>query len=263
MLGHGEGGQRDAETGTRRLVHLAVAKGDFGTFDKDRVASLIQLRMTFFVALGGDDARLDHFPVEVVSFTGALADTGEDGESTVRFRDVVDQLHDDDGLADAGTTEHAALAALEQRANEVDDLDPGRQHFRVGGLLGEGGSGTVDRGTEVDVREWHVFVHKVTGDVENPAEHLLSNRHRNRLAEIRQGHASLETVRGGHGDRPHPAVAKVLLDFQHELDVHAVEDVLNLQRVVNFRQLGGFGEIGVDDGADDLDDGSLVAHGKK
>jgi hypothetical protein len=53
----------------------------------------------------------------------------------------------------------------------------------------------------------------------------------------------------------------VLLHFEHELGVHAVEDVLDLQRVVNFRQLGGLGEVGVDDGADDLDDGSGVAHG--
>jgi hypothetical protein len=81
--------------------------------------------MAFFVLLGGDDAGLDHFPVEVVAFTGALAHAGEDGETAVRLGDVVDELHDDDGLADAGTAEHAALAALEQRADEVDHLDAG------------------------------------------------------------------------------------------------------------------------------------------
>jgi hypothetical protein len=37
--------------------------------------------------------------------------------------DVVDELHDDDGLADAGAAEQADLAALQVRLEQVDDLD--------------------------------------------------------------------------------------------------------------------------------------------
>ena len=263
MLGHGEGGERDAETGARRLVHLTVAKRNLRAFREDRVAAVVEFRMALFVLLGGDNAGLDHFPVKVVAFTGPLTDTGEDGETPVCFRDVVDELHDDDGLADAGTTEHAAFATLEQRADEVDDFDTRGENFGVSGLLGQRGSGTVDRRAEIRIGDRHVFVHEVAGDVEDPAENLLSNRNRDRLAEVGEGHAALETVRGGHGDRTHPTVAQMLLHFEHELGIHAVEDVLDLQRVVNFRQLGCLGEVGVDDGADDLDDSSLVAHGKK
>jgi hypothetical protein len=89
---------------------------------------------------------------------------------------------------------------------------------------------------------------------------LLADGHGDGLAGIGDGHAALETIRGGHGHRAQPSVAKVLLHFEDELGVHAVEDVLDLQSVENFRQLGGLGEVGVDDGADDLDDGSGVAH---
>ena len=46
--------------------------------------------------------------------------------------DVVDQLHDDDGLADAGTAEQADLAALQIRLEQVDDLDPGLEHLLLG-----------------------------------------------------------------------------------------------------------------------------------
>jgi hypothetical protein len=37
----------------------------------------------------------------------------------------VDQLHDDDRLADAGATEQADLAAARVWLEEVDDLDAG------------------------------------------------------------------------------------------------------------------------------------------
>lgn len=76
--------------------------------------------------------------VEVIAFTGALADAGEDGETALLHRDVVDELHDDDGLADAGAAEGADLAALHEGTDQVDDLDAGAEEFGGGGLLGEG-----------------------------------------------------------------------------------------------------------------------------
>jgi hypothetical protein len=92
----------------------------------------------------------------------------------------------------------------------------------------------VDRVAQVRVGDRHVLVHEVAGDVEDAAEHLLADGHGDRLAGVGEGHAALEAVGGGHGDRAHPAVAEVLLDFEHELGVHAVEDVLDLQGVVDF-----------------------------
>jgi hypothetical protein len=40
-----------------------------------------------------------------------------------------DQLHDQGGLADAGTAEHGSLAALHERCQKVDDLDADMKDF--------------------------------------------------------------------------------------------------------------------------------------
>ena len=40
-----------------------------------------------------------------------------------------DQLHDQHGLADPGAAEHRGLAALDQRRQQVDDLDAGVKHL--------------------------------------------------------------------------------------------------------------------------------------
>jgi hypothetical protein len=63
--------------------------------------------------------------VEVVPLAGALADAGEDARALVLQGDVVDQLGDNDRLADARAAEEANLAAPPDRAEEVHDLDSG------------------------------------------------------------------------------------------------------------------------------------------
>jgi hypothetical protein len=91
-----------------------------------------------------DDARLGHLVEQVVALTGALADACEHGVATVLLGDVADQLLDDDGLAHAGAAEEADLAALGERADEVDDLDAGLEHLVRWSGLGTappGGSG--------------------------------------------------------------------------------------------------------------------------
>ena len=113
VLGDGESGQRDAQTGSGGLGHLAVDQRGLG----------------FLGLLDVDDARLLHFEPEIVAFAGALANAGEHGESAVLQCDVVDEFHDDDGLADASATEQADLAALQEGLDEVDDLDAGLEHL--------------------------------------------------------------------------------------------------------------------------------------
>ena len=129
VLGDGEGGEADAQAGARRLVHLAVNEGDLGLRD----------------VILHDDLRLGHFVVEVVALAGALAHPGEHGVAAVRLGDVVDQLHDDDGLADARAAEGADLAAAHERADEVDDLDAGFEDGGLDVLVDERGRQAVDR----------------------------------------------------------------------------------------------------------------------
>jgi len=106
VLGNGEAGETDTGSGTWGLVHLSVDKGSLG-------AGAIRL----------DDTRLDHFVVEIVSLTSTLADTSEHGETTMKFSDVVNQLHDEHGLADTSTTEKSNLSSLGVGSQKVDNLN--------------------------------------------------------------------------------------------------------------------------------------------
>jgi hypothetical protein len=103
---HGQTGQADAHTGSRRFVHLAVDEG----------------RLV-------DDAGFLHFAPKVVAFTGTFADAGEYGIAAVAGSDVVDEFHDEDGLADASAAEQTDLTAFCIRADEVDDFDARFERF--------------------------------------------------------------------------------------------------------------------------------------
>src|SRR6185436_7882301 len=92
-----------------------------------------------------ENARLLHLQVEIVAFTRALTDAAEHGFAAVPLLHVVDQLHDDDGLADAGTAEESDLSALHERGDEVDDLDARLEDFGLGLEIRELGSRTMDR----------------------------------------------------------------------------------------------------------------------
>ena len=70
--------------------------------------------------------------VQIVTLTGTLTDTTEDRVATVGLGDVVDQLLNEDGLADTGTTEETNLATTSVGSQEVDNLDTGNQNFSRG-----------------------------------------------------------------------------------------------------------------------------------
>ena len=71
VLGDSKTSKGDTGTGTRGLVHLTEDKGHLG------------------VAIKLNDGCLLHFVVQIVTLTGTLTDTGEDGETTVGLGDVV------------------------------------------------------------------------------------------------------------------------------------------------------------------------------
>src|SRR6185369_507277 len=106
--GNGECGQSDTGTGAGRLVHLAVHE-----------SSLIK------------NAGLLHFHPEVVPFTGTFADARKDGVATMLLGDVVDEFHDQNGLADTGTAEQTDLAASGVWSEQIDNLDAGRERFNL------------------------------------------------------------------------------------------------------------------------------------
>ena len=191
----------DTQAGSWRLGHLAVDQGSLGL---RRIA-------------GRDDAGLGHFEPEIVAFAGALADAGEDREAAVIFGDVIDQLHDDDGLANARAAEEANLAALQKGLDEVDDLDAGLEHFFLGRLLIEGRSAAVDRHTLL-FADGAKLVHRLTDDVEHAAERFAADGRSNLGAEIFRVHATHHAVGGGHGDGADTALAEVLLHFEDHVN---------------------------------------------
>ena len=125
VFGDGEAGQGHAQAGARRFVHLAVHQGDLGR------AQVVLL----------DDPRFGHFVVEVVPFAGALSDAGEHRHAAVELGDIVDQLHDDDRLADAGAAERAHFPAFQEGADQINDFDAGGEHLRRSRLVHERGRG--------------------------------------------------------------------------------------------------------------------------
>ena len=104
--------------------------------------------------------------VQIVTLTGTLTDTGEDGVTTVGLGDVVDELLDEDGLADTGTAEETNLSTTGVGGKEIDDLDTGDENLGSGGLLNELGGIGVDGKSLVGL-DGSSLVNRVTGDVDD------------------------------------------------------------------------------------------------
>ena len=92
-----------------------------------------------------DNLRFDHFAEQVVALAGAFADTGKYRIAVRTDRHVVDQLHDQNRLAHAGTAEQADLAATEKGLDEVNDLDARLEHFEACRLFVKARRMAVDR----------------------------------------------------------------------------------------------------------------------
>src|ERR1035441_3676033 len=176
----------------------------------------------------------------------------------MQLRDVVDQLHDHDGLADPSAAKRADLATLQERTDEVDYLDAGSQDLRIGGLVHQGGSRAVDRAVLLS-NDRPSLVHRIAADVKHAPHNARADGHGNGLAGIDHLHAALEAVSGGHGNRPNPVVAKVLLNFEGQFSLPQQRDIVfDGQGVVDEGEL--IGKLDVHHWADDLNDFAFI-HG--
>ena len=131
LFGYCKAGECDAETCARRLVHLAEHEGGLGGVDLFHV-DVLEVPLAFLHAFFELFAVLhyagfDHLAQQVVALACAFADAGEYGEAVVALGDVVDELHDEHGLAYAGSAEEADLAALGIGFEQVDYLDAGEE----------------------------------------------------------------------------------------------------------------------------------------
>ena len=146
----------DTSTGTRGLVHLTKDQGDLG------------------VTVKLNDRGLLHLVVQIVTLTGTLTDTGEDGETTVGLGDVVDQLLNEHSLSDTGTSEETNLSTTGVGSQQVDDLDTSNEDFGGGGLLSELRGIGVD-GCVLGSLDGTTLVNGVSSDVHDATKGAVAN----------------------------------------------------------------------------------------
>ncbi len=167
-------------------------------------------------------------------------------------RNVVDELHDDDGLAHTGPSEEADFAAPQERLDQVNDLDTGLEHFHLRGLLVECRRLTMD-GIALGRVYGSELVDRVADNVHHAPQRLAANGYSDRAALIDGLHATHHALGRLHGDTTHAAFAELLLDFQD--DVERVGNVVafagDAQRRVN-RWQRRLGELHVHRGTCDL-----------
>ena len=131
--------------------------------------------------------------------------------------DVVDQFHDDDGLADARATEEADFAALQKGLDEIDDLDAGLEHLFVSRLLVKQRRGPVNRHASL-LADGPELVDWITDDVDDATQRLLAHGHADGAAEVDRLHAANHAVGCFHGHGAHATFAKVLLHLENHAD---------------------------------------------
>ena len=74
-----------------------------------------------------DDAALNHLVEQVIDFSGPLGHTGIHGEASVSLGHIVDQLHDEDGIANTSAAKEANLASLAEGDNQLNHLHAGNK----------------------------------------------------------------------------------------------------------------------------------------
>ncbi len=232
-LGDGQTRQGHAQAVAGRLVHLTVHHRHLG------VGEVFQVH----------DLGVRHLVVEVVALTGALTHAGEHGKARVRLRNVVDELHHVHGLAHAGAAEQSHLAALGERADEVDHLDAGFEQVLRGRQLVVGGRGAVDR-RGLFVRDRAALVDRVPEHVHDAAQGGGADRDGDGLAGVSHGDTAAQAVGGAQRNGADDPVTELLLHFERQ------RRALELERVVDVRDLVT-GKLHVDHSADALNDLAL------
>ena len=195
-----------------------------------------------------------------VTLTGTLADTGEDRVTTVGLGDVVDELLNQDSLADTGTAEETNLASTGVRGEQVDDLDTGLEDLGRGRLVDVRGRVGVDR-EGLDGLDRATLVDRLADNVDDTAEATRSDgdldgrarvddvlstdetlgtcchgRARWSVSEDPRQNPAAAAARGGltvHGDGADRVLAEVHSDLENETVLKA----LNLKGVQDGREV--------------------------
>ena len=159
--------------------------------------------------------------------------------------DIVDQFHDDNGLADAGAAEQANLAALGVWRQQIDYLDAGGQNFRFRRLIDEGRRGVMDGGAALGYHR-AAIVDRVADHIDDTPQGFGSHRHHDWRAGIGDFLAANKTFGGVHGDGANRRLAEMLGHFEDQQAVAqiAVKGIENGGKIAF--------KLHIDDSADNL-----------
>jgi hypothetical protein len=148
-----------------------------------------------------------------VSFPDTLADTGKDGYPLVKGGHGMHELHDKNGLANTRSTEQACLAALDERAEQVDDLDPGFENFSDTDRLVKRQQFAVDISIFLGL-EWLTTIERFAKDVEEASEAIGCDRNMQRRTGIKDRHAAIQVVTAMECDGASMPLVEMLMDLE-------------------------------------------------
>jgi hypothetical protein len=177
--------------------------------------------------------------------------TAEDGETTVRLGDVVDEFLDEHCLADTGTSEQTNFAATGIRGKEIHDLDTRLEHLSGGRLVDKGRWVGVNGGL-FDSLDGPAFVNGLSDDIHDAPKRPAADGDHDGGAGIDDLLAPHETLGTVHGNGADTVLPEMRGDLE---DQPAASEVLNLEGVQNGGQVLRF-ELHVDDRTDDGLDGT-------
>ena len=219
---------------------------------------LAKVPAAFLHALGKfwsvvDNAGFYHFAQQVVALAGTLTDASKDRHAGIFLGNIVDKFLNKYGFSYARTTEKANLAALEERLDEVDDLDASEEHLLAGGKILKLGRVLVNTIAFLIGGVGHA-IDGLADDVKKATVDVFAHRHGDRSTQGDHLGATLQAVGAVHGDGAHGVFANILLAFKHYLGAiwtHHHKGIVNV----------GEGDIviksNIDHSADDLGDFSF------
>ncbi|OQB35645.1 MAG: hypothetical protein BWY06_03079 [Candidatus Latescibacteria bacterium ADurb.Bin168] len=161
--------------------------------------------------------------------------------------DVVDELCNQNRLANACATEQPDLASAHDRLYKVYHLDTGLEHFGFDGEAGKGRRGPVNR-QPFPCSKVAFAVDGFADNVQHPSQRSLADRNGNRDACIPHGHIAHQSLGGVHGNGPDLVLPQVLRNLQNQ--ALAVFPIY-FERIQDRRQCAAC-EVNVYDRAHDL-----------
>src|SRR5581483_3761048 len=126
------------------------------------------------------------------TFTRALPHPGEDRNTAVFGRDIVDEFRNQDRFAYSSPTEQTDFATFGDGRDQVDNFDARLKNFHGRILFFELWRRPMNRC--MFGKRAGLTINRLARDIEHPAERLLAHWHRNRRYGIDNGVAPFQPI---------------------------------------------------------------------